>query len=152
MQVKKGDTVQVHYEGKFEDGVVFDSSLQRSEPLGFEVGAGMMIKGFDDAVLGMRIGEEKSITISPADAYGEVDEENFFVVGKDQFPPEANPQVGDMFSVHQSNGMPLNVVVNQIEGDEVVLDANHPLAGKTLIFKIKLITINGRKSSLILPN
>ncbi|AFM06336.1 FKBP-type peptidyl-prolyl cis-trans isomerase [Bernardetia litoralis DSM 6794] len=138
---KKDDLVQVHYTGKFEDGNVFDSSRERKEPIEFQVGAGQMIKGFDAAVEGMNVGESKTITLAPTEAYGESNPENIVSFPKDKLPPEMNPKVGDQLALQGQNGEQIPVVVLEANEEGVVLDANHPMAGKTLVFDLELVGI-----------
>ncbi len=140
-EAKKGDKVKVHYTGKLHDGSIFDSSVNR-EPLEFEVGAGMMIAGFDSAVNGMKIGEKKTADIPAAEAYGDKNEEMIISVPKAQLPPDLEPAVGQQLSMQQPNGQAIPVVVSKVEEDAVEIDANHPLAGKDLIFEIELVSIN----------
>lgn len=142
---KKGDSVQVHYVGKFEDGNVFDSSRERKEPIEFQIGAGQMIKGFDAAVEGMNISESKTITLAPTEAYGESNPENVVSFPKDKLPPEMNPKVGDQLALQGQNGEQIPVVVLEANEEGVVLDANHPMAGKTLVFELELVGINPPK-------
>mgnify|MGYP000551338959 CR=1 FL=1 len=138
---KKDDLVQVHYVGKFEDGNVFDSSRERKEPIEFQVGAGQMIKGFDAAVEGMNVGESKTITLAPTEAYGESNPENIVSFPKDKLPPEMNPKAGDQLALQGQNGEQIPVVVIEANEEGVVLDANHPMAGKTLVFELELVGI-----------
>lgn len=137
---KKGDKVKVHYTGKLRDGSIFDSSRDR-EPLEFELGAGMMIAGFDTAVNGMEVGQSKVAEIPAKEAYGESNEEMIFTVPKDQLPAEIKPEVGQQLSMQHPSGQSIPVVVTKVEESEIVIDANHPLAGKDLIFDIELVSI-----------
>ncbi|MCL5975987.1 MAG: peptidylprolyl isomerase [Candidatus Parvarchaeota archaeon] len=135
-EVKKGDKIQVIYTGYLEDGSVFDSN-EGKDALSFEVGAGQVIKGFDDAVVGMKVGENKSITIKPEEAYGERHEEMVIKIPKTQFQGE---EVKEGMMVSSNNGMQATVVA--VNENDVTLDFNFPLAGKTLKFDIKVKSIN----------
>ncbi len=135
-EVKKGDKIKVVYTGYLEDGSVFDSNEGR-DLLSFEVGAGQVIKGFDDAVVGMKVGENKSITIKPEEAYGERHEEMVIKIPKTQFQGE---EVKEGMMVSSNNGMQATVVA--VNENDVTLDFNFPLAGKTLKFDIKIAAIN----------
>lgn len=137
---KKGDRVKVHYTGKLQDGTVFDSSVDR-EPLEFTLGDGNMIKGFDTAVLGMQKGDTVTAEIPSAEAYGEKKEDMFVEVPKAEIPENIKPEVGQQLQVQQANGQAMPVVVAEVMEDKIVLDANHPLAGKDLTFEIKLVEI-----------
>lgn len=149
-KVKSGDTVKVHYHGKLDNGETFDSSAGR-EPLEFEVGSGMVIKGFDDGVTGMTVGEKKTIFIPFAEAYGPVQEEMLVEFPLDQFPPDIQPTVGMALTMTTSQGHPVQVVVVTVGDTSVVLDANHPLAGKDLTFDLELMEIAGGSPLIILP-
>lgn len=142
MAVKKGDKVKVEYEGKLEDGTVFDSSKSHGKPLEFEVGSGKVIKGFDEGVVGMEIGEEKEIRIEPKDAYGDHNPELIKKVPKDKLPKEQEVKPGMMLLMGLPNGAQLPVKITEVGDKEVTLDLNHPLAGKTLIFKVKIVGIS----------
>jgi peptidylprolyl isomerase len=139
-QVKAGDTVSVHYTGTLKDGSVFDSSRER-DPLEFEVASGMMIPGFDSAVVGMSVGESKKVVIEAADAYGEVREDMVATFPKESFPEHIKPEVGQQLSLTTPSGQPMNVTVTNVGEKEVTLDGNHFLAGKDLTFDIELVEI-----------
>ncbi len=139
--VKKGDKVKVHYTGKLTDGTVFDSSLER-DPIEFEVGAGQMIAGFDKAVDGMKIGDKKTADIASAEAYGDKRDDMMVPVPLDKLPEEIKPELGMQLSMQQPDGQALPVVIAEVNDDHIVLDANHPLAGKDLTFEIELVEIN----------
>jgi len=139
MVVKKGDKIKVDYEGSLEDGKVFDASSKHGKPLEFEAGEGVVVKGFDEAVIGMSVGEEKTVTLKPEDAYGEPNEMAIQTVPKDKFPAEG--KVGMMVGVPLPNGQQIPARITKINDKEVTLDMNHLLAGKTLIFKIKIVEI-----------
>ncbi len=142
-KAKKGDKVKVHYTGSLANGEVFDSSLQRQEPIGFEVGAGQMIKGFDEAVDGMAINEEKNVVIPAEEAYGEWQEAQVFEFSKKDVPEDMNPKIGDTLTVQDNEGRNIPVTVHKVTDESIFLDANHPLAGKELIFDIQLLEIEG---------
>ncbi|MEI7961081.1 MAG: peptidylprolyl isomerase [archaeon] len=135
--VKSGDNISVNYTGKLTDGSVFDTSIGRS-PLEFTVGAGQMIKGFDTGVLGMKIGETKTITLSPNEAYGEYDKTMVRTFDKNAIPNFGNSKVGDKLTT--STGQTVTIIAKT--DTNATIDFNHELAGKTLIFEITLISIN----------
>lgn len=138
---KQGDTVKVHYTGKLEDGTVFDSSSDR-DPLEFTIGTGMIIPGFEQAVLGMSPGESKTEVIAPDMAYGPYLQEMVVVVDRAQIPEEIEPEVGQQLHIqHDSTGQLIPVVITEVSGSAVTLDANHPLAGEDLTFDIELVGI-----------
>lgn len=137
-KVENGSTVKVHYTGTFEDGQVFDSSLQRNEPITFTVGGKKVIPGFENAIMGMTIGESKKVTLAPEEAYGNFNAEMVQEVPK-QFVPET-VTVGEMLTTQTEQG-PFNVIVKEVKDETVVLDGNHPMAGKTLVFELELVEI-----------
>ena len=139
-QVKEGDKIKVHYTGKLDDGTVFDSSFDR-EPIEFKAGEGMVIKGFDEAVIGMDVEEEKTVTIPPEKAYGTHREHMIMTVPKDQLPKNMEPKVGDKMQMSAPDGKTFVVNIVEASDSEVKIDANHPLAGKALTFIIKIIEI-----------
>jgi len=135
-KVELGDKVSVDYKGTLEDGTEFDSSIGK-RPLEFTAGAGQMIKGFDAAVIGMAAGEEKTVTLAPEDAYGEADPARIVEIPKDQVQDLGTIEVG--MTLTSSQG--INGVVKEIKDEAIVVDFNHPLAGKTLTFWIKVVSI-----------
>lgn len=139
-KAKKGDQVKVHYTGKLTSGEQFDSSAGRS-PLAFTVGAGQMIKGFDEAIPGMSVGDKKTINISPEDAYGPKNESAIIEFPKANIPDDMKLEPGMKLQLQNAEGHPVPVVVNEIKDDVVILDANHELAGKELVFDIELMEI-----------
>ena len=139
-QVKTGDQVKVHYTGKLTNGEQFDSSVGR-EPLEFTVGAGQMIKGFDDAMPGMAIGEKKTINIAPEDAYGERSEEAIIEFSKENVPADMVLEPGMPLTLSNQEGQPVPVIVVEVKDDVVILDANHFLAGQELVFDVELVEI-----------
>jgi len=139
-QVKKGDTVKVHYRGTLEDGTMFDSSEGR-EPLRFKVGGGQVIQGFEEAVAGMAVGEKKTVIIPCGKAYGEIQDDLVMTVPMNQVPPELKPEVGQRLEVGGAGGELLKVTVIEVNENAVILDANPPLAGKDLTFALELVEI-----------
>ena len=139
-QVKSGDKVKVHYHGKLRNGETFDSSQGR-EPLEFTVGGGQVIKGFDNGVMGMQVGDKRTVEIEVTDAYGEKNEDMVVEFPKEQFPPDMKPEVGMQLMMNNGQGQSFPVVVKEVREDNVLLDANHPLAGEDLIFDIELVEI-----------
>lgn len=136
--IAAGDTISVHYTGRLEDGDVFDSSEGRS-PLKFTVGAGQLIRGFDDAVVGMVPGEKKTVTVSPEEGYGERREDHVVDFPKANIPADMNLEVGMVVQMSDQSGRPIPVIVAEIGDDVVKMDVNHPLAGKTLSFDIEIV-------------
>lgn len=149
-QAKKGDTVKIHYHGRLTDGSTFDSSAGR-EPLEFELGSGMVIPGFDVGVTGMVIGEKKTINIPAAEAYGEKNEEMILEFPKAQFPADMTPEVGMQLNMSNSQGQSFPVVIVEVKEEVVMLDANHPLAGKELIFDLELVEIAAASPLIVMP-
>ncbi len=139
MPIKKGDTVRAHYTGTLEDGMVFDSSRER-DPLEFVLGKGMLIPGFEAAVEGHEPGETVTVTIPPAEAYGEVDPELVFTVARAQVPDHIPLEVGTPLQLSNEQGQ-MDVTITEVGADEITLDANHPLAGKTLTFEIEIVSV-----------
>ncbi|HLC76570.1 MAG TPA: peptidylprolyl isomerase [archaeon] len=133
-QIEAGDQIAVEYTGKLQDGTVFDSSAGRA-PLEFTAGAGQMIKGFDTAVIGMKQGEKKTVTLPPEEAYGMPDTANVFVLPLSNIPN--GTKVGD--ALYATNGQ--SVVLIAVTNETATIDANHFLAGKTLIFDIEVVKI-----------
>lgn len=140
-KAKQGDAVKVHYTGKLEDGTVFDSSENR-EPLAFELGAGQMIKGFENAVTGLSVGEKTTVSIEPAEAYGEKREDMILKVSKTEIPGDIPTEVGTRLSINQSNGQQIPATITEADEESITLDANHPLAGQKLIFDIEMVSID----------
>ena len=150
-QVKKGDTVKVHYHGKLVNGTTFDSSEGR-EPLEFEVGGGMVIQGFDEGVTGMTVGEKRTINIPVEEAYGPKQEDLFMEFPIDRFPPDMKPEPGLTLNMSNGSGQDFPVVIAEVKDDIVILDANHPLAGEALVFDLELVHIKAAPSLIIMPD
>jgi FKBP-type peptidyl-prolyl cis-trans isomerase 2 len=138
MGIKSGDKVKVHYVGKFEDGEVFDSSVGK-EPLEFVVGMNQVIPGFEEGLMGMEVGEKKTINVPFEKAYGPYREDLVFPVEKSKLPEDV--AVDHLLEVHQPDGSSFVVRVSDIKDDMAYLDANHPLAGKNLIFEVEIVSI-----------
>ena len=140
-EANKGNTVKIHYTGRLDDGTVFDSSRER-EALGFTLGEGMVIPGFEAAVEGMAVGDTKTATIPAEDAYGERREDLFLTVERARLPDGMDPEVGQPLQMRAEDGQAVPVVVTEVRDEAVVLDANHPLAGRDLIFEIEVVEIS----------
>lgn len=140
-QIKKDNTVKVHYTGKLTNGEVFDSSAGR-EPLEFTVGAGQMIPGFENGILDMKLNEKKTIEIPASEAYGERRDELLQEVPKSQLPEEIKPEVGMPLMAQLPDGGQQQLVIAEVREESIVVDANHPLAGKDLIFDVEVVEIN----------
>lgn len=141
MIAKTGDKVKIEYIGTLDDGTVFDSNVEQENLLEFEIGGGHVIKGFDDAVIGMKEGEEKQFSIFPADAYGEHDPTLIQKIPREIFPHDAELTPGLLFEAGLPTGEKVPAMITAIEEKIVSVDLNHPLAGKRLNFKIKLSSI-----------
>lgn len=139
-QVKSGDKVKVHYHGKLTDGSTFDTSEGR-DPLEFTVGAGQVIKGFDEALVDMQPGDKKTVNIPVDEAYGARNEDMMVEYPKQDFPADMTPEVGMQLHMSDNQGNNFPVVITEIKEEVVILDANHPLAGKDLVFDIELVSI-----------
>ena len=137
-----GQTVSVHYVGTFDDGTEFDSSRTRGEPLTFQVGAGQVIPGFDNAVAGMSVGETQDIRLEPAEAYGEVNDQAFQEVGRNQFPDDFEFKVDEIVQGQQTSGQPFRARIASFNDETVNLDFNHPMAGKALNFNLELVSVS----------
>jgi len=137
-EIKKGDNVKVHYKGTLTDGTVFDSS-EGKDPLEFVVGSGQVIQGFDEAMIGMKVGESKVVEIPVEKAYGERKDELMMVVPVEQVPHDLTPEVGMRLEMGGTNGEVVRVVVINVDDKDVTMDANPPLAGELLIFSIELV-------------
>lgn len=139
-KITKGDTVKVHYTGKLEDGTIFDTSLTEGrEPLTAKLGEGTLINGFENGLFEMSVGEKKTIEIAPENAYGELNERLISEVPLEHVPE--NVKVGETLQAVAPNGTPINVRVTDVKETTVVVDANHPLAGKKLIFELEVLEV-----------
>jgi len=139
-QVKEKDTVKVHYTGKLNNGQVFDSSLER-EPLEFTLGEGMLIPGFEKAVIDMKVNDKKTVEIPVNEAYGDVQKELFHKVEKAQLPQDMEPQVGLGLVSKGEDGSEHQFRIAEVNEDHIIVDGNHPLAGQDLVFDLELVEI-----------
>ena len=140
-EAKEGASVKVQYVGKLEDGSIFDSSAPDA-PLEFTIGGNQVITGFNNGVLGMTVGESKTVHIPVTDAYGPHQKDGVFEISRTEFPDDMNIEIGMRLEGNQQNGKSVQVTIIEINEDTIKLDANHPLAGKDLTFDITLIAIN----------
>jgi peptidylprolyl isomerase len=140
-QAKTNDKVTVHYTGKLDDGTVFDTSKDR-DPLEFTIGAGQVISGFENGVIGMAEGDNKSVTLKPQDGYGNVRDDLIIEVNKSDIPANIEVAVGQQLQINRPDGQTIPVTVAAVSDEKVTLDANHPLAGKNLTFDIELVKIS----------
>ena len=138
-EAQSGDKVRIHYTGRLDDGTVFDTSEGR-DPLEFTLGEGQVIPGFEQAVSGMKPGEEQTVTIPSTQAYGDRRDELVFSVPKEQFPPNIDPEVGQRLQMQQGDQTAV-VTIREVADESVLLDANHPLAGRDLTFEVELVEI-----------
>ena len=139
-QAKSGDTVKIHYTGTLDDGTEFDSSAGR-EPLEFSLGSGQVIVGFDNAVTGMTVGDSKTVTLPPDEAYGDRHEKLLQEVPRTSLPDDMKPEVGMQLQSQDPDGQVMNLVVADVSEESITVDANHPLAGQALTFAIELVEI-----------
>jgi FKBP-type peptidyl-prolyl cis-trans isomerase 2 len=139
-KVENGNRVKVHYRAKLEDGQVFETSENRT-PLDFMVGEGEVMPGIEQGVVGMSVGETKTIKMPPEEAFGQRRKELVVEVNKSEFPNHITPEIGQRLQVRQPNGQEILVTVTGLGEENITLDANHPLAGYTLVFDIELVEI-----------
>ena len=139
---KKGDKVTLEYTGTLRDGTVFDSSSNHDTPMEFELGTGRVIPGFEKAVKGMKVGEEKKFTLPPAEAYGDANPKLVQKVPRKEIPQDREPQVGMGLIVGGSGEQQMRAFITEVTPEFITLDMNHPLAGKTLTFQIKVVKIS----------
>lgn len=140
-KVSDGKKVKVHYTGKLTDGSEFDSSRER-EPLDVTMGEGGLIPGFENGLQGMAVGEKKTITIEADQAYGAKREDLIMQVPREDFPDDITPEVGLELTVQSEEGPQMHALVVDMDDDSVTVDANHPLAGETLVFDLEIVDIS----------
>ncbi len=139
MNVAKGNVVTLSYVGKLDGGSIFDQTQET--PFEFTVGAGEVIAGFDDAVVGMQIGEEKTFTLTKDKAYGDINPELIKPIDRKALPPGQEPKAGMTLIIRAQEGVSMPVPITKVTPTHVYVDLNHPLAGKTLTFTIKVIAV-----------
>lgn len=142
MPAKNGDIVLVNYTGKLADGTIFDSS-EGCEPLEASLGENMLIPGFENALFGMEVGDKKTVTVQPDDAYGEHVEELILVLPRDDAPSHMTPEPGMIIQIAMDDGEEFEAAITDVTETEITVDANHPLAGEALTFEIELVEIKG---------
>ncbi|OQY25211.1 MAG: peptidylprolyl isomerase [Desulfobacteraceae bacterium 4572_35.2] len=138
--VQQGQRVKVHYVGTYEDGTEFDSSTGGT-PLEFTLGQSQVIPGFEKAVAGMSVGEKKQVRIEAVDAYGEYDDDQLATVDRSMLPEGMELEAGLQMQAETEEGIPLVVTIAGVDGDQITLDGNHPMAGKVLNFALQLVEI-----------
>jgi peptidylprolyl isomerase len=139
-QAESGSRVKVHYTGKFEDGQVFGTST-KGEPLEFTIGEGNVLPGLENAVVGMEVGQKKTVTLPPEEAYGQRSEELVAQIERKDLPDDLKPQIGDRLQMQRPDGQKIIVIVTQAAEDAITIDANPPLAGRTLTIELELVDI-----------
>ncbi len=140
VRAKIGDTVKVHYTGTLEDGTVFDTSVER-EPLAFTLGQDLVIPGFEEAIIGMKVGESETVDIPVEQAYGPYGDDLILVVERDELPENMEVEVGKQLQMSQSDGSSIVVMITEVSETTITIDANHPFAGQNLTFEIELVEI-----------
>jgi FKBP-type peptidyl-prolyl cis-trans isomerase 2 len=138
--VKENDTVKVHYTGKLTNGQIFDSSLER-EPLEVTIGKGMLIPGFENAIIDMKVNEKKTVEIDKEEAYGDIQKELFHEVQNEQLPEDVKPEIGMGLASKGEDGREHQFRVVDVKDDHIVIDGNHPLAGQNLVFDLEVVEI-----------
>ena len=142
MSIKKGDQITVEYVGTLDDGTIFDQSENHDESLTFEVGAKQIIDGFDEAVIGMSLGEEKKFRIEPSEAYGEYNQDLIKMISRSQLPKDETPKVGMVVVLVSKEGQKSHAPITEVTEENITIDLNHPLAGEALNFTVKIKEIN----------
>lgn len=140
-KVEKGKFVSVNYKGTLENGEVFDSS-EGGQPMEVMVGGGQVIQGFEDALVGMELNEKKNFTLEPDEAYGHRDENQLHTFSRQEVPPDVNPEIGDVIGLQTPDGQQIPATIAEADEEKIVVDLNHPLAGKKLNFEIEVVDIS----------
>jgi FKBP-type peptidyl-prolyl cis-trans isomerase 2 len=143
-QVKENNTVKVNYTGKLSNGQIFDSS-EGKEPLEFTLGQGQLIPGFEKGLIDMKLKEKKTITIDKEQAYGKINNDLIQEVNKNELPEDMTPEVGMGLVSKSPDGQEMNIRVVEVKEESIVIDGNHPLAGKDLIFDLEVVAIKGKE-------
>jgi peptidylprolyl isomerase len=139
-QAKNGDTVKVHFTGRLENGDVFSRS-EAETPIEVTLGNGELLPGFERGMVGMEVGEKKTVTVPPEQAYGPKQEDLMVEIDKNNLPEHVTPAIGKGFRIRQSDGDDIHVIISDMTETTVTLDGNHPLAGVTLFFDLELVEI-----------
>ena len=145
-QVKENNTVKVNYTGKLSDGQVFDSS-EGKEPIEFTLGQGQLIPGFEKGLIDMKLTEKKTITIDKEDAYGKINDDLIHEVNKNELPKDMTPKVGMGLVSKSPEGQEINLMVVEVKEETIVIDGNHPLAGRDLIFDLEVVAIKDTETT-----
>lgn len=140
-QVKNNDTVKVHYIGKLKSGHIFDSSVDRGKPIEFTLGRGQLIPGFEKGLIDMKVKEKKTIRIPKEEAYGEKNKELIQEVAKNHLPKDIRPKVGMNLVSKTQSGKDIDLVITDVKKETIIVDGNHPLAGRDLIFDLEVVEI-----------
>lgn len=140
--VEKGKVIAVHYTGRVASGEIFDNTEGKA-PLKFQVGSGQIIKGFENALIGKNIGDKVSVNLTSDEAYGQIREDLIVEVKKEQMPGEVT--IGQSLSAQADNGQQINVLVKEVKEDIIIIDGNHPLAGKDISFEIEIVEIEDKE-------
>jgi|TARA_R110000851_G_scaffold200220_3_gene351375 peptidylprolyl isomerase len=139
--VQDGSKVTLHYKGTYEDGTQFDSSYDRGEPMEVEVGAGQLIQGFNDALVGMSESETKTFTLGPADAYGDVNPDASAELPRTIFPEDFEFEEGQEIPLTTPGGQNVLATITEVKEESIMADLNHPMAGKTLTFEVEVVSL-----------
>jgi FKBP-type peptidyl-prolyl cis-trans isomerase 2 len=142
MAIKKGDKIKIDYVGTLEDGTEFDNSKKHGKPLEFEVGSGQVIPGLDKAMISLEKDADKEITIKPEEAYGPYNDELIKKIEKKALPQDQEPKAGMTIMIGTPEGQQFPARITEVTDNDITIDINHPLAGKTLKFKINVVAIN----------
>ncbi|TFG26219.1 MAG: peptidylprolyl isomerase [Promethearchaeota archaeon] len=152
MPIKRGDVIKIQYEVKYDDGKIVDSTeMHGGEPLKIQLGTGQVINGFEESIIGMEVGEEKSFILEPEEAYGEFDPLLVEKIEASQFPADVSLELGKSVDVIGPNGMNSPGLIRLIENGFVIIDMNHPCAGKTLIFDVKILETDLEPEPVVNP-